>query len=98
MTTTKPRRRNRHATKKFSRFRLADAVAPSLYSAQAEPLRQRKERGMSASPAAQRVAVITGAAKGIGWATVDAFVASGVTPIRPPALEGAVVHWQKVID
>ena len=30
---------------------------------------------------AQRVAVITGAAKGIGWATVEAFVASGVTPV-----------------
>ena len=36
---------------------------------------------MSASPAAQRVAVVTGAAKGIGWATVEAFVASGVTPV-----------------
>src|SRR5690349_18423556 len=29
----------------------------------------------------QRVAVITGAAKGIGWATVEAFVAVGVTPV-----------------
>ena len=36
---------------------------------------------MSASPATQRVAVITGAAKGIGWATVEAFAASGVTPV-----------------
>jgi NAD(P)-dependent dehydrogenase (short-subunit alcohol dehydrogenase family) len=36
---------------------------------------------MSASPAAQRVAVITGAAKGIGWATVEAFVAAGVAPV-----------------
>ncbi len=35
---------------------------------------------MSATPAAQRVVVITGAAKGIGWATVEAFVAAGVTP------------------
>ncbi len=29
----------------------------------------------------QRVAVITGAAKGIGWATVEAFVATGITPV-----------------
>jgi NAD(P)-dependent dehydrogenase (short-subunit alcohol dehydrogenase family) len=29
----------------------------------------------------QRVAVITGAAKGIGWAAVEAFVADGVTPV-----------------
>jgi len=29
----------------------------------------------------QRVAVITGAAKGIGWATVEAFVAAGVKPV-----------------
>ena len=36
---------------------------------------------MSATPAAQRVAVITGAAKGIGWATVEAFVAAGATPV-----------------
>ena len=36
---------------------------------------------MSASPPAQRVAVITGAAKGIGWASVEAFVAAGVTPV-----------------
>src|ERR1700754_274117 len=38
---------------------------------------QRKERSMSA----QSVAVITGAAKGIGWATVEAFIASGVVPV-----------------
>jgi NAD(P)-dependent dehydrogenase (short-subunit alcohol dehydrogenase family) len=36
---------------------------------------------MPASPAEQRVAVITGAAKGIGWATVEAFVAAGVVPV-----------------
>ena len=29
----------------------------------------------------QRIAVITGAAKGIGWAAVEAFVADGVTPV-----------------
>jgi NAD(P)-dependent dehydrogenase (short-subunit alcohol dehydrogenase family) len=36
---------------------------------------------MSASLPAQRVAVITGAAKGIGWASVEAFVAAGVKPV-----------------
>ena len=33
------------------------------------------------SKIASRVAVVTGAAKGIGWATVEAFVQVGVTPV-----------------
>jgi NAD(P)-dependent dehydrogenase (short-subunit alcohol dehydrogenase family) len=41
----------------------------------------------------KRVAVITGAARGIGWAAVEAFVADGATPVLfdrdVPALDGA---------
>jgi NAD(P)-dependent dehydrogenase (short-subunit alcohol dehydrogenase family) len=33
------------------------------------------------APAAPRIAVVTGAAKGIGWATVQAFVKAGATPV-----------------
>ena len=65
---------------------------------------------MSASPAAQRVAVLTGAAKGIGWATVEAFVASGVTPVlfdrdvqaleqaRRTLTDRAVEHFAQPVD
>jgi NAD(P)-dependent dehydrogenase (short-subunit alcohol dehydrogenase family) len=35
----------------------------------------------STNPPAPRIAVVTGAAKGIGWATVQAFVQTGVTPV-----------------
>lgn len=58
----------------------------------------------------KRVAVITGAAKGIGWATVEAFAAVGVTPVLfdrdVPALDEAqrtlsergVEHLAQAVD
>ena len=53
---------------------------------------------MSASPPAQRVAVITGAAKGIGWASVEAFVAAGVTPVLFDCDVEAVEQAQRALN